>query len=598
MEPFIIYGIKSSGLLALFFISYFFILRKETFFNSNRWFLLTGLFTSVLLPLLIYTKVVWVEPVVSTIDWSTIPVTNYVEEKTFVDYLPLMAMVIYGIGVFVLLNKFIYDFYSLRKLLKGKLIQRQADYKFVDTTENLAPFSFFNTIVYNSELYSAGELDNILEHEKVHSDQNHTVDVLVSRVFCVLLWFNPFIWLYKKAIMQNLEFIADSEATKKLTDKKAYQITLLKITTQENCVAISNHFYQSLIKKRIVMLNKNQSHKKNSWKYFSVLPALVAFMFLFQIEIIAQEKTISETVIVEKTDAVSSTSEVHQVLDTIKKMKKVLLSTTKNGGINENTEIYIDGKKVTKEEMEKTHPNDIKVMNVSKNNDQSTVRIITKNGINSTTTDEVSIWGDDASTTDMQLEKTDVTNLNGKNHSKKSHYVKVVKNEKNGIPEDTEIYIDGERVSADKLDELNPNFISKMEVNKSGTSNKKAIFITKKGSNSTSSGKLPQPPTPPAAPTFNFKAPKAPNFPKAPKAPKGDPITGDKRAWKDFEEKMKDFNKKMEGLAPEIELFDKKMADFEKRMAPFNAQMEKFEKKMKVYEKQMEEYQAKIKESK
>ena len=296
MEPFIIYGIKSSGLLALFFISYFFILRKETFFNSNRWFLLTGLFTSVLLPLLIYTKVVWVEPVVSTIDWSTIPVTNYVEEKTFVDYLPLMAMVIYGIGVFVLLNKFLYDFYSLRKLLKGKLIQRQADYKFVDTKENLAPFSFFNTIVYNSELYSSGELDNILEHEKVHSAQNHTVDVLVSRVFCVLFWFNPFIWLYKKAIMQNLEFIADSEATKKLTDKKAYQITLLKITTQENCVAITNHFYQSLIKKRIVMLNKNQSHKMNSWKYFSILPALVAFMFLFQIEVIAQEKANKELV--------------------------------------------------------------------------------------------------------------------------------------------------------------------------------------------------------------------------------------------------------------------------------------------------------------
>ncbi|MGO4821058.1 MULTISPECIES: M56 family metallopeptidase [unclassified Flavobacterium] len=598
MEPFIIYGIKSSGLLALFFISYFFILRKETFFNSNRWFLLTGLFTSVLLPLLVYTKVVWIEPVVSTIDWSTIPVTNYVEEKTFVDYLPLMAMVIYGIGVFVLLNKFLYDFYSLRKLLKGKLIQRQADYKFVDTKENLAPFSFFNTIVYNSELYSSGELDNILEHEKVHSDQNHTVDVLVSRVFCVLFWFNPFIWLYKKAIMQNLEFIADSEATKKLTDKKAYQITLLKITTQENCVAITNHFYQSLIKKRIVMLNKNQSHKMNSWKYFSILPALVAFMFLFQIEVIAQEKTVTETTKVEKTDVVSNTTEAQQVLDTIKKMKKVILSTTNNGGINENTEIYIDGKKVSKEEMEKTHPNDIKTMNVSKNNHQSTIRIITKNGINSTTTDEVSIWGDDESSTELQLEKTDITNLNGKKHSKKSHYVTVVKNEKNGIPEDTEIYIDGERVSADKLEELNPNFISKMEVNKSGDSNKKTIFITKKGSYSRSSGKIPQPPVPPTAPTFNFKAPKAPNFPKAPKAPKGDPITGDKRAWNDFEEKMKDFNKKMEALAPEIELFDKKMADFDKRMAPFNAQMEKFEKKMKVYEKQMEEYQAKIKESK
>ena len=170
------------------------------------------------------------------------------------------------------------------------MLKRQADYKFVDTKENLAPFSFFNTL-FTIRLYTATELENILEHEKVHSDQNHTVDVLISRVFCIVFWFNPFVWLYKKAIFQNLEFIADSEATKKITDKKAYQITLLKITTQENCVAITNHFYQSLIKKRIVMLNKNQSKKRNSWKYAIVLPALVAFVIFFQVKVVAQEKT-------------------------------------------------------------------------------------------------------------------------------------------------------------------------------------------------------------------------------------------------------------------------------------------------------------------
>jgi len=133
-------------------------------------------------------------------------------------------------------------------------------------------------------------MQNILEHEKVHSDQYHSIDVLIMRFFCILFWFNPFIWLYKKAILQNLEFIADSEATKNISDKKAYQLTLLKITTHENCVVLTNHFYQSLIKKRIVMLNKNQSKKWNSWKYALMLPLLVAFVFLFQMEVIAKEK--------------------------------------------------------------------------------------------------------------------------------------------------------------------------------------------------------------------------------------------------------------------------------------------------------------------
>ena len=263
METLFVYLIKSSGLIAVFYLAYFFMLRKETFFSSNRWFLLAGLITSIMLPFVYFTKIIWVEPIAtSPINyWSTLPVTNYTEEETLEDYLPIIIAIVYGMGILVLLAQFAFDFYSLRMLLKGKSIERQADFKFIDTKENIAPFSYFNTIVYNSSLYSTSELENILEHEKVHSEQNHSIDVLLSRLFCIVFWFNPFLWLYKKAILQNLEFIADKEASKRISDKKAYQITLLKITTQENCVAITNHFYQSLIKKRIVMLNKNQSKK-------------------------------------------------------------------------------------------------------------------------------------------------------------------------------------------------------------------------------------------------------------------------------------------------------------------------------------------------
>ncbi|HEX9152739.1 MAG TPA: M56 family metallopeptidase, partial [Flavobacterium sp.] len=272
METLFSYLIKSSGLIVLFYLAYFFTLRKETFFTSNRWFLLAGLFTAVLLPFVFITKIIWVEPAAHPINWSSVPVTNYTPEKTFEDYFPVLMALAYGIGILLLLLKFVVDFYSLNSVLRGKSVQQQADFKFLDVAENVAPFSYFNTIVYNSSLYSASELENILEHEKVHSEQNHTIDVLISRLFCIVFWFNPFIWLYKKAILQNLEFIADHEATKKISDKKAYQITLLKITTHKNCVAITNHFYQSLIKKRIVMLNKNQSKKRNSWKYALVLP--------------------------------------------------------------------------------------------------------------------------------------------------------------------------------------------------------------------------------------------------------------------------------------------------------------------------------------
>jgi len=294
MEALFIYGIKSSGLIGMFYLAYIILLRKETFFNSNRWFLLAGLITSVVLPLIVFTKIVWVNPSPTNIDWSKIPVTNPIENEAFEINWYIVFGIVYSIGILVFLMKFAFDFYSLSKVLKGKTIQQQADYKFINVTENVSPFSYFNYIVYNSSLYSVTELENILEHEKVHSSQNHTIDVLISRLFCITFWFNPFVWLYKKAIIQNLEFIADSEASKNILDKKAYQFTLLKITTHENCVAITNHFYQSLIKKRIVMLNKNQSNKRNYWKYALVFPLLGAFVFFFQVKVVAQEKQSQE----------------------------------------------------------------------------------------------------------------------------------------------------------------------------------------------------------------------------------------------------------------------------------------------------------------
>jgi hypothetical protein len=289
MENLIIYLIKSSGLIGMFYLAYYLLLRKETFFNSNRWFLLAGLFTSLGLPFLVFTKIILVETNLNSLDLSNIPLTAPIQNEVFEINWFLVIAIVYAIGIVFFVSKFISDFQSLSKVLKGKNIQHQADFKFIDLSENVAPFSFFNTIVYNSSLYNKSELENILEHEKIHSEQNHTIDVLIARLFCIAFWFNPLIWLYSKAITQNLEFIADSEATKKISDKKAYQFTLLKITTQENCVGITNHFYQSLIKKRILMLNKNQSKKWNSWKYVVVIPALVAFIFFFQVNVIAQE---------------------------------------------------------------------------------------------------------------------------------------------------------------------------------------------------------------------------------------------------------------------------------------------------------------------
>ncbi|SHH56439.1 M56 family metallopeptidase [Flavobacterium defluvii] len=353
MEAILVYIAKSAGLIALFYCAYYFLLRKETFFNSNRWFLLTGLITSVLLPFIVYTKVIWVNPApISNFNLANVNFIQKTESKTFEINWFYLLLAVYCIGFLILLIKFAIDYYSLNSVLKGKKVHQQADFKFIDTEEKIAPFSYFEYIVYNSSMYTPSELENIIEHEKVHSDQNHTIDVLISRAFCMIFWFNPVIWFYKKAIVQNLEFIADKEAAKKLSDKKAYQYTLLKITTHESCVAITNHFYQSLIKKRIVMLNKNQSKRRNSWKYYVVIPALAAFVLLFQIKVVAKEKQQTLKEIPEKIKSVdvykvkksSTDAELEKIKENLKKYHNVdfEVSDVKRNSDNNLTSIKVN----------------------------------------------------------------------------------------------------------------------------------------------------------------------------------------------------------------------------------------------------------------
>ena len=295
MEILFINLLKSSALIAAFYLAYHFLVRKETFFNSNRWFLLTGLFTALLLPWFNITKVVYVEkPKMALADLVAYSSQNMVATPRVPTPEPFDWMSLVWIGYLViallLLARIVINFTSLFRMLYNQQKTKKEDFTLVDLNQNIAPFSFFNYIVYNSSLYTPEELQSILLHEKVHSREKHSFDVMVAKLFCIIFWFNPFVWLYKKAIIQNLEYIADHKAVQQLENPKVYQMALLKAISNQNCLSITNNFYQSLIKKRIVMLNTNQSQQRNAWKYSIILPVLIGFVMLFQIKTIAQEK--------------------------------------------------------------------------------------------------------------------------------------------------------------------------------------------------------------------------------------------------------------------------------------------------------------------
>lgn len=299
MENLFVYLAKASGLLTLFFLAYYLLIKKETFFNASRLFLIGGIATAAILPLIVYTQIIWVnpvqqEPLILTHN-STGNIAAIPTEKSFEINWWYIAVTVYALGVLFFIVRLLIDLYKISRLLKGKEKIYTDSYILIDSAAVTAPFSFFRYIVYNSAMLSANELENIIVHEKVHSRQLHSLDMLLNQLNCALLWFNPICWIYKKQVAQNLEFIADAEATKNIADIKAYQKTLLKITLQPECIAITNHFYQSLIKKRIVMLNKPQSKRLNLIKFAFIIPAIAAFFYLFQTTTLAQVREVKNT---------------------------------------------------------------------------------------------------------------------------------------------------------------------------------------------------------------------------------------------------------------------------------------------------------------
>jgi hypothetical protein len=405
-------------------------------------------------------------------------------------------------------------------------------------------------------------------------------------------------YLYKKAVIQNLEYIADSEAIAQIDDKKSYQMALLKVVSHQNCLPITNHFYQSLIKKRIVMLNKNQSNKRNSWKYAVIIPALVAFVILFQVKVIAQEKEVeateNKTAYAELTafsiDKNSTDEEIKNDAEILKKQSgiDVKFSRIKRNSNGEITAIKIDYK--------------------DKNGNKGSSFVNSDEPIETITifktSNSVGIKTSSDTVTHLVKDKVIIFNNN------KNEYIRdtetLVSPDEEG--KNLLLIINGKEYFKNDLKNFNfsldgsiTQYDSEEAVKRFGPQGKDGAWVfngtTVFNDNNTAAlndfPTPPTPPTPPVAPTLNFEVAKFPTMPTPPTPPSGSPINNEK-AWKKYEKKMEEYEKKIEALEPEIKAFEEKMSNFDERMKPFEKEMEAFEKKMEVFEKQMEVYQQKM----
>ncbi|WP_298903758.1 M56 family metallopeptidase [uncultured Psychroserpens sp.] len=346
------YLLKASAILLIFYLCYQLFLQRETFFQANRWFLLSGLVFACCIPLIVIPTYIEYTPTQTTgftfaTDTSIYVNNQGIEQETPFNYSQLILWA-YLAGLLFFLGKLAIEFLSLRKILKTSQVVASHSHKLLETKAEVPPFSFFNRIVYNPNQFKDDELAHVINHEKVHTSELHSVDTILAQLSCILFWFNPIIWLYKKALQQNLEFIADQKAQYISECDKSYQTVLLKASVKNHRLIFTNNFYTSLIKKRIVMLHKSKSHKINQLKFGLVLPVIALFMMSFNTETIYIEAP-SEDISTSSSPALQ-TGDIEVVIskDTTDKQLEKLQERLKEKGI---TFTYTDLKRNAKGEI-------------------------------------------------------------------------------------------------------------------------------------------------------------------------------------------------------------------------------------------------------
>ncbi|MBL7722593.1 MAG: hypothetical protein JNK27_00520 [Chitinophagaceae bacterium] len=286
MPLIIIYLIKLSISLAVVYLFYSLILRKLTFYTHNRWYLLSYTLLSFFIPFINITG--WLEDnnlgTTEAINWVPVitrstSVNLSSPDPSFSYWNVLLVILITGICC--MLIRLVWQLISFQRMIKKAIPLAKDGLILYQVNENIIPFSFGNSIFINKQLHTAEELEKIIRHEFVHVKQRHSRDIIWAELLCMLNWYNPFAWMLKKSIRQNLEFIADNKVLENGISKKEYQYLLLKVIGN-NQYSIATQFNFSSLKKRIAMMNKIKSTKTQLLRLLFLLPATAILLLAFR----------------------------------------------------------------------------------------------------------------------------------------------------------------------------------------------------------------------------------------------------------------------------------------------------------------------------
>lgn len=278
----LIYFLKASIFLVIFYGFYFLFFRKETFHKANRYFLVVGAMLALLLPFVRSSQMrkpeivpAEIQAVVHNLYFQSeeVIVGPAAETYSYLDilkYLYFAGLIVAGIVLLARITKTIFWLKS-NKNAKG------------------TAFSFLGKIVIDNHLEQKSV---ILKHEDIHVKQKHFLDLIFFEMLQIVFWFNPIIYFYKKSIAIIHEFLADEEASKIAQDKIAYASLLVskQFSIQPATVFTQHFFNHSTLKSRIIMLSKNPSKKTALLKFGLLAPAFFVMLAISSFTVVDTPK--------------------------------------------------------------------------------------------------------------------------------------------------------------------------------------------------------------------------------------------------------------------------------------------------------------------
>lgn len=294
------YFLKVNLALAILYICYRLLFRNDTFFRLRRAVLLSVYLIAFLYPLLDIS--IWLstrESVTEIVNYystifplKTVVAADDTPLSTEADWLTIAEsymLLIYLAGITLLFLRCIIELFTvirLRLRSPKQLINGTTLYVLPSQEE---PYSFFGWIFASPESHTPQALEEILVHEKTHVRQLHSIDVVLGEIVCILCWINPFVWLLKKEISSNHEYLADEQVMLAGYNKKEYQYHLIGLEHPEMAIAkLYNNFSVLPLKKRITMLNKKRTGRVGKVKYLTLLPLAAGLLLLNNIDAMAR----------------------------------------------------------------------------------------------------------------------------------------------------------------------------------------------------------------------------------------------------------------------------------------------------------------------